>query len=69
MFFAAVGITPSNCSDGDIRLIGSSSRHEGRVEVCVSQVWGTVCDDDWSTTDGNVVCGQLGFLKKGIAND
>lgn len=56
----------SNCTHGDVRLLGGSSSNEGRVEVCVNQVWGTVCDNDWTTEDGNVVCGQLGFLRKGM---
>ena len=42
-------------------LVGGKSAYEGRVEVCLSQRWGTVTDDGWSTADAQVVCRQMGY--------
>lgn len=45
----------------EVRLADGSSSREGRVEVSVNGVWGTVCDDHWSTENANVVCNMLGL--------
>ena len=46
-------------------LINGSVPNEGRVEVCVDSVWGSVCDDGWANNDARVVCRQLGYSTAG----
>ena len=53
------------CNSSEVRLMGGSAPTEGRVEVCLNNMWGTVCDDSWDNNGAAVVCGQLGYLSEG----
>ena len=63
MFPGGVG---SVCPESSVRLVNEGgSLLEGRVEVCVEQVWSSVCDNLWDEVDAQVVCRQLGFSELG----
>ena len=43
--------------------------HQGRVELCLSGVWGTISYVGWSGKDATVVCRQLGYRYEGMINN
>jgi len=52
---------PQCYSNGNVQLVGGASSNEGRVEVCVNGMWGTVTYYRWDSREATVVCKQLGY--------
>ena len=44
-----------------VRLQGSPHVSVGRLEVWRNDVWGSVCNEDFTIETANVVCRQLGY--------
>ena len=63
--FNLVFLVIAPCRAGLLRLAGGNVENEGRVEVCINNKWGTVCDDACGTADAIVVCRQLGYPTQG----
>ena len=49
--------------NGDLRLVDGLNYTTGRVEIFIkrSNMWGTICDNNWDEDSARVVCRQLGF--------
>ena len=62
--FCVIVTVPVNatkpCTNGAVRLVSGYNSHEGRVEICYSNQWGTVCGRSFTNIDARVVCRQLG---------
>ena len=56
------------CKDGDLKLVGSKSENEGRLEVCFDQRWGTINENGWTHIDTQVTCRQLGYSTSGTCH-
>ena len=56
-------------SDGDVRLVGSTTNGQGAVEIYdqSSLKWYRVCPTGWTSSYASVVCQKLGY-NSGVAS-
>ncbi len=58
-----------SCEDGDVRLVEGESNNrtmDGRLEICINNAWGTICNNAFRFFDAQVACNQLiGFEREG----
>ena len=55
-----------NCVTGDVRLQDGPNVREGRLEVCINNAWGTVCNVQFGVREAAVVCTQMNFSDEGM---
>ena len=53
------------CVERQLRLANGTSQYEGRVEVCIGGVWGTIGDTAWDFISAGVICRLAGFSRPG----
>ena len=58
---AAGVICSRTCFAGDTRIVDGPIYPQGRVEVCINNQWGTICDLGWDDFDAAVACRGFGF--------
>ncbi len=58
----------ASCVHGTTRLVDGDDKYEGRLEMCISGKWGTVCDNGFSTNEARAACSQLGLPSDGMYN-
>ena len=59
----------SSCVDGDVRLVNKDGRVdqiEGRAEICVNNLWGSICNRGFSEREAKVICRQLSGSFEGV---
>lgn len=49
------------CEDGDVRLRDGTNHLDGRLEICINDAWGTVCENEFTSDEARIVCAKLGF--------
>lgn len=57
----SLALEDTNCTNGEVRLVGGETKFEGRVELCYDNRWGEVCPISWNIQEAQLVCKQLGL--------
>ncbi|CAI9722758.1 atrial natriuretic peptide-converting enzyme-like isoform X3 [Octopus vulgaris] len=63
-----------NCGDNSdekyctasVKLVNGTNPSNGRIQITINNITGTICDDNFNNIEATVICKQLGY-KSGIA--
>ena len=44
-----------------VQLVGGGYHDRGTIQIFHNGQWGTICDDNFDSNDGDVICRMLGF--------
>ena len=64
--FVSHTLTAIPCVNGTLRLRDGYSSRNGRLEVCVNEVWSTICGTDFTDELAGVACAALGASSEGL---
>ena len=65
LYLFSISAEISCTKDGAVRLVGGVSQYDGRVEVCINKIWGTVCASGTTSSDAQQICKSRGFSEQG----
>lgn len=43
--------------------MGGATEAEGRLQIYLNGIWGSVCEKGWGSKSSNVVCRELGYVR------
>ncbi len=60
-----------SCSTGDVRIVpdyyNSGTSQDGRLELCINNAWGTICDSRFDNKEAAIACSSvIGFSRQGM---
>ncbi|XP_060557238.1 scavenger receptor cysteine-rich type 1 protein M130-like [Ruditapes philippinarum] len=53
----------------DLKIVNRYGHHEGRVEIQVDGIWGTICSNNFTMAEANVICQMIGLEASHIYTD
>ena len=58
-----LNVTQSNCTDYDVKLVDGPGINEGKIIICINEVWGTLCNSGITYNIAGIICLELGYQR------
>ncbi len=63
LFNVAFTLSSGNCEHNTVRLVDGktdtlSQKMDGRLEICINNAWGSICNNSFRVVDAQVACRQ-----------